>query len=273
MIGIIVIAIAAIIFLAGVIIVIAGSGSEKRKWGRSGGLEIGTGRREIVEGGVNTSNLHYGKGAGDDFLAGQRSYGTQVSKNGSTHRMWYAHFEFLGKGRKETVIFRSKMAIGRKEEDMQKYPNLVIRDDRRLSSVHCYLIGTRDLEGNEIDIPMALRWKLDDYMDRLEDAMYENWKLGFLLENWDNRQGDFIHVPQEPEIIPDPKFPLYAPPLQPDDMNPGVVIGGNSDISPQAQLTGDLDDRQLKLEFDEPETAPDSRGLGSLSDPMPKRFA
>lgn len=144
MIGIIVIAIAAIIFLAGVIIVIAGSGSEKRKWGRSGGLEIGTGRREIVEGGVNTSNLHYGKGAGDDFLAGQRSYGTQVSKNGSTHRMWYAHFEFLGKGRKETVIFRSKMAIGRKEEDMQKYPNLVIRDDRRLSSVHCYLIGTRE---------------------------------------------------------------------------------------------------------------------------------
>ena len=135
------------------------------------------------------------------------------------------------------------------------------------------LIGTRDLEGNEIDIPMALRWKLDDYMDRLEDAMYENWKLGFLLENWDNRQGDFIHVPQEPEIIPDPKFPLYAPPLTTDDMNPGVVIGGNSDISPQAQLTGDLDDRQLKLEFDEPETAPDSRGLGSLSDPMPKRFA
>ena len=143
MIRMIVIAAAAIIFLAGMIIVIAGTGSEKRKKGKSGEIAAGTGGREIVEGGVNTSNLHYGKGAGDDFLAGQMFYGTRVNKNGAVHRMWRVHFEFLGKGRKETVTFRSRMAIGRKMERMRAYPNLVIQDDRMVSSVHCYLIGTR----------------------------------------------------------------------------------------------------------------------------------
>ena len=117
------------------------------------------------------------------------------------------------------------------------------------------LIQTRDCEDNDIDIPMVIRWKLDELWERLEDASYENWKLEFLLENWDKRYGDFINNPLSPHNHEfndeEPKYPnhqpfdqrtpFYDPPIQSDDMNPGILLGGDSDISDQAQL---------KLEFD-----------------------
>lgn len=154
------------------------------------------------------------------------------------------------------------------------------------------LIQTKDCEDNDIDVPMAIRWKLEDLWERLEDAQYENWKLEFLLENWDKRHGTFIDNPlmqdngvytgvdkgQEQFIN---EQPLYAPPMQPDDGNPRIVIGGESDIFPQATQF-DQDSNQLKLEFDASiEETPDhsadtnqkSHNLGNLSDPKPHFYA
>lgn len=154
------------------------------------------------------------------------------------------------------------------------------------------LIQTKDCEDNDIDIPMAIRWKLEDLWERLENAQYENWKLEFLLENWDKRHGTFIdnHLMQDngfytgvdkgqEQIINE--YPLYTPPMQPDDGNPQIVLGGESDISPQATQF-DSDSNQLKLEFDTSieETADHSTGanqkshnLGNLNDPKPHFYA
>lgn len=130
------------------------------------------------------------------------------------------------------------------------------------------LIQTKDCESNEIDIPMALRWKLEDFWERMEDAQYENWKLGFLLENWDKRQGDFIdNYPQYPQYPQHPDNTPYIARKQPDDLNSKIEIG-------------DINDRQLKLEFDasieetpEIETSTNSHSLGNLSDPQPHFYA
>lgn len=120
------------------------------------------------------------------------------------------------------------------------------------------LFQTRDIEDNDIDIPTVVRWKLEDLWKRLEDSQYENWKLEFLLENWDRRSGTFINNPviqdnsvytgsdKEQEQFVN-EYPSYAPPMQPDDGNSQIVIGGESDISPQATQ---FDTNQLKLEFD-----------------------
>lgn len=119
------------------------------------------------------------------------------------------------------------------------------------------LIQTKDCENNDIDIPMAVRWRLEDLWERLEDAQYENWKLEFLLENWDKRYGDFIDNPLSPHNHEFNEIQTpYAPSMQPDDMNPGIVIGGNSDIS---------DASQLKLEFD--------ASIEETPDPQPHFYA
>lgn len=116
------------------------------------------------------------------------------------------------------------------------------------------MIHTKDCENNDVDIPMALRWKLEELWERLEEASYENWKLEFLLENWDNRYGDFIDNPLSPH---NHEFnEIQTSPMQPDDMNPEITIGGNSDISNAAQL---------KLEFD--------ASIEETPDPQPHFYA
>jgi len=140
------------------------------------------------------------------------------------------------------------------------------------------LIQTKDCEDNDIDVPMAIRWKLEDLWERLENAQYENWKLEFLLENWDNRHGDFIDNPdykktpdEQSEFVDE--YPVYTPPMQPDDKNPGIVISGES--APPTDQHPDLDPKQLKLEFDASieetstysgTTTPKFHSLGSLND-------
>lgn len=140
------------------------------------------------------------------------------------------------------------------------------------------LIQTKDCEDNDVDVLMAIRWKLEDLWERLENAQYENWKLEFLLENWDSRHGDFIDnpnykkTPDEQSEFND-EFSAYTPPIQPDDENPKIVIDGESAPLSTQQL--DSDPKQLKLEFDAsieetstyPGTAtPKFHSLGSLND-------
>jgi hypothetical protein len=116
------------------------------------------------------------------------------------------------------------------------------------------LIQTKDCEGNDIDVPMAIRWKLEDLWERLEDAQYENWKLEFLLENWDKRHGTFIDNPlipdnsvytgtdkEQEQFIKD--HTKYQPPIEPDDSNPLIVTTQEPAV--------DSNPRQLKLEFDD----------------------
>lgn len=98
------------------------------------------------------------------------------------------------------------------------------------------LIQTKDCEDNDIDIPMTIRWKLEDLWERLENAQYENWKLEFLLENWDKRHGTFIDKSKE-------DGPAHQPPIEPDDSNPLVVITQEPVIAPNPH--------RLKLEFDD----------------------
>lgn len=140
------------------------------------------------------------------------------------------------------------------------------------------LIQTKDCEGNDVDVIMAIRWKLEDLWERLENAQYENWKLEFLLENWDNRHGDFIDnsnykkTPAEQSEFND-EHPIYTPPMQPDDEKPGIVISGESTPPPIQQPS--LNPKQLKLEFDASieetsaypgTTVPKFHSLGSLND-------
>ena len=138
MIWIIVIVIAATIFFAGIIIVIAQMTVNKNE------TDIYSFQKEhvITDGGVDAKDLHYGKKKGLDFIAGRDMYGTVIRSNGAAHRMWNACFTFLDNGRKEAVVFRTKMAVGRKREAMKLYPYLEIVDDRMISSVHCYLVGS-----------------------------------------------------------------------------------------------------------------------------------
>lgn len=81
------------------------------------------------------------------------------------------------------------------------------------------LIQTKDLENNDIDTLMAIRWKLEDIWERLENAQYENWKLEFLLENWDKRHGTFIDKSKEDE-------PTHQPPIEPNDLDSKITISG-----------------------------------------------
>ena len=53
----------------------------------------------------------------------------------------------------------------------------------------------------------------------LENAMYENWKLNFLLENWDARDGDFVNNPKLPKKTEEEHDPnqlemIFDPELQ-----------------------------------------------------------
>lgn len=139
MIWIVVIIIAAVIFFTGIIIVVAQMNDKKNK------SDIYSFQKEhvITDGGVDAKDLHYGKKKGLDFIAGRDLYGTVISSNGVSHRMWNVYFTFLENGRKEMVVFRTKMAVGRKREAMKPYPCLEIADDRMISSVHCYLTGSK----------------------------------------------------------------------------------------------------------------------------------
>lgn len=138
------------------------------------------------------------------------------------------------------------------------------------------LIGTVDQEGNEIDIPMALRWKLEEIWDRMEKDLRENWKLESLLENWVNRYDDLpnTEMPREsfgrntpiytPPFHPENAKP-FARPIEPDDMNPTIICGRDSDI--HAPI---YDPAQLKLDFDasiEESPNPTPGSLGSLNNP------
>jgi len=43
------------------------------------------------------------------------------------------------------------------------------------------LIQPRDCEGNDVDIPMVIRWKLEELWSRIEMALYENWSHRMIL--------------------------------------------------------------------------------------------
>ena len=122
MIWIVVIVIAGTIFLTGIIITLTSAfgGDRNKPYGNG---KQGTKRRK-----------------GAIFEAGQELYGT-VYRGGGMHHMWKAEFDFLGTGRKETIAFREKMAIGRVPTSREGYPFLRIEDDKMISSVHCMLIG------------------------------------------------------------------------------------------------------------------------------------
>lgn len=136
----IVIIIALTIFLTGIIVISAQmfGGENSRKKGSSGGGHV------IADGGVDAKDKHFGKKKGADFKAGNKMYGTVISRNGQVHHMWNVYFNFLDSGRREIVIFGTKMAIGRKAESMKAWPYLAIPEDSLVSSIHCYLLSTME---------------------------------------------------------------------------------------------------------------------------------
>ena len=139
MIWIVVIVIAGTIFLTGIIITLTSAfgGDRNKPYGNG---KQGTKRRIAVDKGVDTKKLTYEQDKGAIFEAGQELYGT-VYRGGGMHHMWKAEFDFLGTGRKETIAFREKMAIGRVPTSREGYPFLKIEDDKMISSAHCMLIG------------------------------------------------------------------------------------------------------------------------------------
>lgn len=60
------------------------------------------------------------------------------------------------------------------------------------------LFQEQDADGYDTDILNCIQWKMQDLWEQIETAQYHNWKLEFLLENWDNRYGDFIDNPLSP---------------------------------------------------------------------------
>lgn len=136
----IIIVIALTVFFAGIIIIIMQTIGGKKDVQGSGYINS----HVVTDGGVDVKDMHYGKKTGADFIAGKNMYGTVMSKNGAVHHMWNAYFTFLGSGRREIVVFRKKMAIGRKSDAMKTFPSLEISDDKMISSIHCYLISSRE---------------------------------------------------------------------------------------------------------------------------------
>lgn len=137
----IVIVIALTVFFAGIIVIVMQAPGQKK---RNTLGDIAGGGHVIANGGVDVKDLHYGKKKGLDFQADKKMYGTVTSQNGAVHHMWNAYFTFCGSGRRQIVVFRRKMAVGRKPEVMKPLPYLPIPEDRRISAVHCYLIGTEE---------------------------------------------------------------------------------------------------------------------------------
>lgn len=138
MIWMVVIIISLTVFFAGILVIVMQMSGRRKKG--SGHVNIGS-EHVVIKGGVDTKDYHYGEKAGDLFKAGNSMYGTVVSKNGAVHHMWNACFTFIGSGRREIVVFRNKMAIGRKREYMKHMPYVEIPLDLRISSIHCYLVG------------------------------------------------------------------------------------------------------------------------------------
>lgn len=139
MIWIILIIIAGVVFIAGIIVTLASLFNSNKKTSGGFGYE-GEKRKITANGGVSTKKLTYGQEAGAIFEPGLDVYGT-VLHGGGRHRMWEAYFEIPETGKRIKVVFPEKMAIGRKKEDMQEYPNLVIPEDKLISGKHCILSG------------------------------------------------------------------------------------------------------------------------------------
>lgn len=67
------------------------------------------------------------------------------------------------------------------------------------------LLHCKDCGDYELDPMNVLSTRLSEIWEEYEDAVIDNYKLNFLLENWDTRDGDFVEnplIPKEPE--PDP---------------------------------------------------------------------
>lgn len=138
----ILIIIAGAVFIAGIIVSIASIFNNNKSAGGSG---VDGGKRKVTaNGGVSTKKLTYGQDAGAVFEPGLDVYGT-VYHGGGRHRMWEAYFEIPETGKRTKVAFPEVMAIGRRKEDMEEYPNLVIPEDKLISGMHCILSGRQGI--------------------------------------------------------------------------------------------------------------------------------
>ncbi len=143
MIWTILIIVAGAVFIAGIIVTLVSLFNGNGRTAGGSGYEGGK-RKITANGGVSTKKLTYGQDAGAVFEPGLNIYGT-VFHDGRRHRMWEAYFEIPEAGKRMKIVFPKVMAIGRRKEDMQEYPNLAIPEDKLISGLHCILDGSQGI--------------------------------------------------------------------------------------------------------------------------------